>query len=56
MDSITREELQSYLNKELHRPAKSTFHDDEIVPVLLMILGVKIDALIKLTEERNSGN
>ena len=56
MDRATKEELQSYLKKELHRPATSTFNDDELVPLLLMVLGIKLNTLIELLDKGVSGN
>jgi hypothetical protein len=55
MDRTTKEELQSYLNRELDRPATSKFNDDELVPLLLMVLGIKLNTLIELTDKGGSG-
>lgn len=55
MDTTTKEVLQRYLNTEFHRPATNTYKDDELVPLLLMVLGIKLNTLIELTDKGGSG-
>jgi hypothetical protein len=56
MDNSTREVLQSYIKEEIPDAVRHTLSDTELVPVLLMVLGSKLDTLIKLAEGRRSDN
>lgn len=55
MDDFTREVLQSYLEKEVPIYGH-TLKDDEFTPVLLMVVGRKLDQLIRVLEEKGVGS
>ena len=51
MDKNTMQVLQSYIEKELPLAEVHTFTEDEVVPVMLMALGSKLDRLIELLDK-----
>jgi len=56
MDKNTVEVLQSYIKQELPLAEVHTFTEDELVPVMLMALGSKLDRLIELLNEGKTGD
>lgn len=56
MTSETKQVLRSYIEQENpYAAVVKNFQDDEFGPLLLMVLGMKIDALIELLKKNDSG-
>jgi hypothetical protein len=53
MDKTTRDVVQAYIKGDLPFFTGDTVNDDEAVPLLLMVLGRKLDTLIELMMEKN---
>jgi hypothetical protein len=51
MDADTRGVLQSYIEKEVPTYGHK-LTDDEFTPILLMVVGVKLDRLMAMLEEK----